>query len=69
MRTWRQYEGRPVSIALADGTVLRDCVLVSVGRGRVETLWLLTHDADRFLRHADVVRIWPEAEGSYDQAA
>ncbi len=63
------YEGRQVSIALADGSQLSDCVLVSAGRGRVETLWIFTGDADRFIRRADVARIWPAARGSRAHAA
>jgi hypothetical protein len=51
------YEGRPVSIALRDGTFLSDCVVVSVGRGKVQTLWVFTEDADMFIPRADVTGI------------
>jgi hypothetical protein len=53
-----QHQGHLVSIVLADGTLLRDCLLVSAGRGRVQTLWILTEDTDMFIRRSDVAGIW-----------
>jgi hypothetical protein len=58
-----------VSIALVDGTLLSECVLVSAGRGRVQTLWILTENADVFIRRADVAEIWLTAEGARNHAA
>jgi hypothetical protein len=51
------YEGRLVSIALRDGTLLCDCVVVSVGRGNVQTLWVFAEDADMFIPRGDVIAI------------
>jgi hypothetical protein len=51
------YEGRLVSIALRDGTLVGDCVVVSVGRGNVQTLWVFTEDADMFIPRRDVISI------------
>jgi hypothetical protein len=53
-----QHQGHRVSIVLADGTLLRDCLLVSAGRGRVQTLWIFTEDSDMFIRRSDVAAIW-----------
>jgi hypothetical protein len=46
-----------VSIALRNGTVLSDCVVVSVGRGNVQTLWVFSEDADVFIPRDDVIAI------------
>jgi hypothetical protein len=54
---WHAYEGRQVTITLVDGTLLRDCVLISVGRGSVRTLWIITEGADMFIRDVDVAEI------------
>jgi hypothetical protein len=64
-----RYQGRRVSIALVDGTVFSECVLVSAGRGRVPTLWIFTGDADVFIRRADVADIRLAADGARDHAA
>jgi hypothetical protein len=50
-------EGRLVSITLRDGTLLSDCVVVSVGRGNVQTLWVFSKDADMFIPRGDVISI------------
>jgi hypothetical protein len=60
----KQYQGRRVSIALVDGTLMSDCVLVSAGTSRVQTLWMLTGGDDVFIRRADVAEIWLAAEDS-----
>jgi len=52
-------EGCRVSIALADGSRIDDCELVSAGRGRPGTLWLFTEGRDVFLALGDVVDLWP----------
>ncbi len=52
-----RYEGRQVSVTLADGTQLGDCLLVSAGRGRVQTLWIFTDDVDTFIPRAEVAEI------------
>jgi hypothetical protein len=65
----RQYQGRRVSISLVDGTVLSECLLVSAGRGGVQTTWVFTEGADVFIRRADVAEIWLAAEGPRNHAA
>lgn len=54
----KSLEGRRVSVALADGSRLDDCDLVSVGRGRAATLWVFTCGLDTFIPHRDVLDIW-----------
>jgi hypothetical protein len=56
---FRSLEGRRVSVALADGSRLDDCDLVSIGRGGAKTLWLFTGGVDTFISHQDVVDLWP----------
>jgi hypothetical protein len=55
---FRAFEGRQVSVALADGSRLDDCSLVSAGRGATKTLWLVIDRIDAFLPMTDVVAIW-----------
>jgi hypothetical protein len=65
----RQYQGRQVSISLMDGTVLSECLLVSAGRGGVQTIWIFTDGADVFIRRPDVAGICLAAEGLHNHAA
>jgi hypothetical protein len=62
-------EGRLVSITLRDGTLLSDCVVVSVGRGNVQTLWVFTEDADMFIPHRDVIAVEPSRQATAGHAA
>ena len=55
----RALEGRRVSISLADGSRTDDCDLISVGRGRTATLWIVTQDGDSFLPLVDVDDVRP----------
>jgi hypothetical protein len=43
-----------VNVALADGSRLDDCELVSAGRRGVESLWLYANGADTFVALEDV---------------
>jgi hypothetical protein len=52
-------EGRSVLVALADGSSIDDCELVSAGHGRASTLWLFARESDVFVARADVVDIQP----------
>jgi hypothetical protein len=52
-------EGQQVCLALADGSRIDDCSLVSAGRGQVATLWIFASGRDTFVRAADVVDVWP----------
>jgi hypothetical protein len=69
MRELRQLEGRQVSLALADGSRIDDCSLVSVGRGRSTTLWVFTNGCDTFIPFSDVVDAWEAASPSRRPAA
>ena len=54
----RAHEGQRVSVALADGSRIDDCVLVSVGRGGAGSAWLAQDSDDVFVRWDDVVDVW-----------
>jgi len=58
----KQLEGHRVSLALADGSRIDDCELVSVGSGRRGHLWVHANGADAFVPLSKVADIW-EASG------
>ena len=58
MSELRELEGRQVCLALANGSRIDDCSLVSAGRGRVDTLWIYANGHDAFIPCADVVDVW-----------
>jgi len=58
----KQLEGHRVSLALADGSRIDDCELVSVGGGRRGHLWVHANGADSFVPLSKVADIW-EASG------
>jgi hypothetical protein len=49
-------QGRQVSLALADGTRIDDCQLISAGSGAVA--WLFWNGADRFVPRSEIVAAW-----------
>ena len=58
----RSLEGRRVGVALADGSRLDDCQLISAPRVGLQTVWLLlSNGADAFLPLAAVVEVWAVA--------
>ena len=59
----RKWEGRQVSLALADGSRIDDCQLVSAGRYGARTVWLYTNGADLFVPLGDVTAVWETAGG------
>ena len=63
----RQWEGRQVSVALADGSRIDDCQLVSAGRNAASTLWLFSNGSDRFIPIDHVTAIW-DAGGCFQAA-
>ena len=65
----RKLEGQQVCMALADGSRIEDCDLVSAGRGRAKTIWVYVNGIDAFLQSADVVAVWEAAPGRERVAA
>jgi hypothetical protein len=63
------FEGQQICVALADGSRIDDCQLVSIGRGRVVTLWLFTNSGDAFVPFADVVDVWASGSSGRRRAA
>ena len=51
-------EGHRVSIALADGSRIDDCALVSAGRRGDGRLWLYCNGADTFVPLSEVTDLW-----------
>jgi hypothetical protein len=58
MNELRELEGRQVCVALADGSRIDDCSLVSVGHQRANILWVFTNGGDAFIPFGDVVAVW-----------
>jgi hypothetical protein len=54
----RHLEGRQICLALAGGTRIDDCQLVSAGRPRTETIWVFSAGKDAFLPLQAVVDFW-----------
>lgn len=65
----RKLEGRQVCVALADGSRMDDCRLVSAGRGQAKTVWLFVNGIDAFLQRADVMAIWEASRPRQRSAA
>jgi len=58
----KELEGHRVSVALADGTRIDDCELVSVDRGRRGHLWVHANGGDAFVARSEVSDVW-EVQG------
>jgi hypothetical protein len=54
----RGLEGHRVSIALADGTRIDDCALISAGRRGDGRLWLYCNGADTFVPLSEITDLW-----------
>ena len=54
----RSLEGRHVSLALADGTRIDDCQLVSAGRGQLDRAWIFANGVDSFVTVAEITDAW-----------
>jgi hypothetical protein len=59
----RSFEGQTISLALADGTRLDHCQLISACRHGTKTLWLYENGADRFVALETVVDLWETGNG------
>jgi hypothetical protein len=66
---FRRLEGQQVSMALADGSRIDDCSLVSAGRGPAKTIWVYVNGIDAFLQPAHVVAVWAAAAPAGSAAA
>jgi hypothetical protein len=64
-----EHEGSTVSVAMADGSRIDDCDLVSVGRGSADTLWVFTQGHDVFIALDDVIDVWPTTRSGHSRAA
>ena len=60
----RTLEGRQVGVALADGSRIDGCQLVSAGRAGVRTIWVVSNGTDTFVPLPAVLAVW-----EVDQAA
>ena len=58
----KQLEGHRVNVALADGSRIDDCELVSVSRGRRGHLWDHANGGDAFVPMSQVSDVW-EVQG------
>jgi len=54
----RCLEGHHVSVALADGSRLDDCELVSAGRHKVDSVWLYADGTDTIVPLVEVTGVW-----------
>ena len=54
----QRFEGQRVSVALADGSRIDDCQLVSAGRHRTRSVWLFANGADCFIPMSGIVDVW-----------
>lgn len=53
-----QMQGRRVCLALADGTRIDDCQLISAGLGSTETAWLFVNGRDFFVPRGEIIAAW-----------
>jgi hypothetical protein len=53
--------GQHVSVALADGSRLDDCELVSLPRRSLRTMWLFVNGVDLFVPADDIRDVWEAA--------
>jgi hypothetical protein len=58
----KELEGHRVSLALADGSRIDDCELVSVGGGSRGHLWVHSNGSDAFFPLSQVSDVW-EVQG------
>ena len=54
-----------MSVALADGSRIDDCKLISAGRHGDDRLWLYSNGADTFVSLDEVADLWEVAPSSF----
>ena len=67
----RAFEGRRVSIALAGGSRIDHCEVISAAVGAGGTIWVFSNGVDSFVPLCEVVNWWemlPSAPGPPSQA-
>ena len=60
----KHLEGHRVNVALADGSRIDDCELVSVDRGRQGHVWVHANGGDAFLPLSQISDVW-EVQGGH----
>ena len=65
----RSFEGRDICVALADGSRIDGCQLVSAGRDRNRSVWVYVNGIDVFLARGDIVAVWEAARPDLRRAA
>ena len=65
----REFEGREVCVALANGSRIDGCQLVSAGRDRNRSVWLYLNGFDVFIPRSDIVAVWEAARPAVRRAA
>jgi hypothetical protein len=68
LRRLRPLEGRRVTVILRDGCAIENCQLVSIGRRRARSLWLVVERLDMFVSLDDVRDLY-EPDGRLFSAA
>lgn len=58
LRRWRSLQGRQVSIAVADGSCIQDCQLISAGVPGTDNLWVFSNGRDVFVPLEMVLDVW-----------
>jgi hypothetical protein len=60
--------GSNVDLALADGTRVDDCQLVSLVRDRrVRTVWIFSNGGDAFVPVDSIIDVWEIRHGAHDR--
>jgi hypothetical protein len=54
-------QGRRVSMALAGGSRIDDCMLISAATRRIDELWVFLNGQDVFVPLAEITEIWEAA--------
>ena len=65
----QEFEGAEVCVALADGSRIDGCQLISAGRDRNRTVWLFVNGLDVFIARSDIIAVWEAARPGLRRAA
>ena len=67
--TLRHLEGRRVGLVLSDGSRIVDAQLISAGRPRLSSAWILIDGTDSFIPLMTINEAWEIAPANPYQAA